>query len=856
MPTTVRKVSPHTTRGLKTTSLRRMLSGLTRADVFRRLRFYGTLCSLMVAALIYCGSTRPVFAAGPERVGLPWDWSHEHLVFSKTNDPAVLAIIQKDPRAFHQWLRRNRNASQGAAEGDPISFDNFLQVDGALFERPSSELGTEPRPASGQVKQIKKKDWGVSLGATNFNQVSATNAAPSYPSKYTFDLNALPSCQNDYVVFPTSALGTSGQASIVAYNNLYSTQVIGTPGGYCESVGPTVYWAYINAACPTMASSDPILSSPVISLDGTKVAWVTTTGKVQILAFGSGAGESVTAPACISSVNGSLPTGGDGASLQTVTLVNAKGNPTVSVSEIYVDYTSDSAYVGDDDGYLHKISPFFGAKSGTLAETIASAWQPSHAYSVNSLILDSNGFIEKCTTAGTSGPGGQPIWSTAWNAATADNTVTWTNIGSGGGWPVYVTGSSTHLDNVALNGPIFDFVSKNVLVGDQNGSLYYVLDPGLSPAVGSCVTGQPFYPCVGTPGTATGIAPAAGAQTDCATASPAPTCLVMSDEQGFTDPLVVDSSDGLVITQFSDADGTNATVEQTNTSLSAFNSTILAGEVKTLAHHTGAFDNNYFNNPTTGFYYVCGPNALVTDLYRVGFTNTGGTIALGSVNGTPLKLTTTGSSGNCSPLAENYNTSTAKDWLFLSLDNHGKTTGCGNGSCVMSLSLQTAIIPGINSSYGPGVAGDIANMNGTGGMVVDNEAPVSNTTASPVISASESGTTATITTSTTLGVVVGQTIKVAGMAKGLTGYNTTPSAAVTCVGALCATGATASSISYTASSGLASCSSAATCAGKANGIGFEDASSFYFMPVANTLTCGDGTAGTGCGVKLTQAGLK
>jgi hypothetical protein len=36
---------------------------------------------------------------------------------------------------------------------------------------------------------------------------------------------------------------------------------------------------------------------------------------------------------------------------------------------------------------------------------------------------------------------------------------------------------------------------------------------------------------------------------------------------------------------------------------------------------------------------------------------------------------------------------------------------------------------------------------------------------------------------------------------------------------------------------------------------YPQASSFYFMPVANTLTCGDGTSDTGCAVKLTQAGL-
>jgi hypothetical protein len=519
----------------------------------------------------------------------------------------------------------------------------------------------------------------------------------------------------------------------------------------------------------------------VISLDGTEVAWVTSTGKVQIVTYGTGAtiaggDESVSNPVCI----GSVLSGGDGASLQSVTLANAVHNPTsVSVSAIFVDYNSDSAYVGDNDGYLHKISPFFTA-TGALQEITTPAWQPSYAYSVGALIVDSNGFIEQCTTAGTSGTS-QPPWGTVWQSTSprdgGANGVTWTNMGSGGGWPVYVTGSSSNIDSVALNGPIFDIVSSNVFVGDRNGSLYYVLDPPSSTVVGSCANGYSLYPCLGSPGTPTPITPAAGVQTDCAdNVNGFNTCLVMSNQQGFIDSVAVDSSDSLVIMQFSNADGHNAAVEQTNTSLGVFNSATLAGQLN-IAYHSGDFDNNYFNNPTTGYYYVCGPDSdgMETDLYRVGFTSAAGAITLGSVNGTPLKLTTSGNSGNCSPLTEIYNTSTAipKDWLFFSLDNNGKfpsaTMGCADGSCVLSFRLEDTtgfmsdqMVTGPHNIYGSGDGG-IAGMNGTGGMIVDNEADV---------------------------------------------------------------------------------------------VTYGQASSIYFMPVANDLTCGDGTSGTGCAVKLTQAGLR
>ena len=546
-----------------------------------------TLVVLVLASAFVRGQGQDAEGLTPDRVGLPWDWSHQHVVFTKTTDPEVLEKIRQDPRAFHQWLRRTRDFSQPAAD-DASPLDIFLQSNDTLFELPAVAADSVRNPdrpprhrrLRREYGRTFKRDWGASLGATKFNGVNAGNATPVYPAKYSMNVNAAPSCTADYVVFPTgnnsntsnNSMNPNGQAAIVGYNQLYSTQP--TAGGYCDKDGPTVAWAYIDAACPATMSNDPVLSSAVLSLDGTKIAWVTAKGDVQILTLTTGtAGGTALAPLCI----GPTMSGGDGSSLQSLQLGDAKQNPTnVTLSQLYVDYHSDSAYVGDDNGFLHKITPFFTA-SGALQEVTTPAWQVSHFYSLGSLVVDKNGFIEECTTAGISGSGaGGPGWTTTWGATTTDNTVIWTNLGSGGGWPVYVTGVSTHTDNSELTAPIFDNVSKNLFIGDQHGSLYYVLDPPTSTAVGSCANGLSLYPCLGLPGVASGIATGGGPQMDCSTASPGPTCMVMSNQQGFTDSVVVDSTNGLVITQFSNADNTNATVEQTNTSLSVFHSATLA----------------------------------------------------------------------------------------------------------------------------------------------------------------------------------------------------------------------------------------------------------------------------------------
>jgi len=806
------------------------------------LSIYGVVSSLALLAL-FCWVVLPfAFASEPQRAGYPWDWSHDHLVFSQTNNPQVLKIIQQDARLGHQRLRRQPKSQQGVtnagglgslaallevlkARGIAASGRNssggspdllralqvvililgiwavivllrprrwrpalltalvsicFLAITscGQLTSGGSAAQnlavqntpGLDPAPApSPQDSPSIPGDWSAALGLTNFAAVNSATSAPIYPAKYSFDPTAAPSCANDFVVFATGAAGTntglSRVPSIAAFNQLYTSQAGGTPAGYCGTNGPSVAWAYLNVTCATStsASTDPIASSPVLSLDGKKVAWVTSTGKVQILTIGTvgSNGSSVTNPVCIQNAPGGVATSPNNAVLNSVTLDNAVHKPTtgVGLSSIFVDYNSDSAYVGDNDGYLHKITPFFTA-GGALQEVTTPSWQTRHAYVVGSIIVDSNGFIEQATAAVFPFLSGatQPVWNQTWGGTTTDDRVTWTNKGSGGGWPVYVTGVSTHLDSAKLSGPVFDFVSKNILVGDQNGSLYYVLDPGASSAVGSCANGAVLHPCVGTSGTTTGTTAAAGSQAHCAAAA---TCLVMSNQQGFVDPVIVDSSDNLVIAQFSNADGTNAKVEQTNASLSVFHSATLAGQA-TRANHTGTFDNTYFNSsPASGFYYVCGPssNGKETHLYRVGFTNIAGTIALGSTNGTPLPLTNINKAANCSPLTEIYNTPTSTDWLFLSVDTNGVTGTCNRGSCIMSFVLGSSMVNAINASY----VSASQDFGGTGGLIVDN-----------VVS--------TVT--------------------------------------------------------------------------FPQASSLYFAPIANNLTCGDGATNSSCGIKLTQSGLQ
>ena len=73
------------------------------------------------------------------------------------------------------------------------------------------------------------------------------------------------------------------------------------------------------------------------------------------------------------------------------------------------------------------------ANSATIAlpsavGTANSSWAASFGYSLGNLIVDSNGNIQRVTTAGTSGTPTHPAWATTIGTTTTDNTVTWTLI--------------------------------------------------------------------------------------------------------------------------------------------------------------------------------------------------------------------------------------------------------------------------------------------------------------------------------------------------------------------------------------------------------------------------------------------
>jgi hypothetical protein len=213
------------------------------------------------------------------------------------------------------------------------------------------------------VRHGSNTDWSEDLGS------GATVGATNYPAKISFrGTNATcagGATQPDFVVYGTGLAGSGTQASIVAFDNLYS-------GCSADGTVPTVYWAYNTGN----TGGGTVNTSPAFSSDGTQVAFVQTDGTgdgVLVLLKWAALSGTLGSPVTVSQVRNSdyYPTCTTPC-MTTIPLKDASGTQHPdSNSSVFYDFSDDAAYVGDDAGWLHKINPVF---NGIPAEVRSSVW--------------------------------------------------------------------------------------------------------------------------------------------------------------------------------------------------------------------------------------------------------------------------------------------------------------------------------------------------------------------------------------------------------------------------------------------------------------------------------------------------
>ena len=370
------------------------------------------------AALVVFAMVRATNAqGGGERISIVSDWSHRHVVFSRPDSLEKAWRLQAEPRYWQQVFRRNARG-HGRVDGESEGERNDLDE----FERGHKES-----------RKAFQKDWGQSLGVNGSTGLPLAGVVwyPVFPAKYSFDINANPDCNNDYVIFPTNLAGvTAGQASVIAYRNLYAGA--GTP--FCGVADPTIYWSYnTNFDNAGAATNGTIQTSPVLSGDGSKVAFVETRtaangGAILHLlkwhALDGGAISTAAAPTTATvwtadGLAGHCPvTGG------CMVSIVLNGPQADTASSPFYDYSRDAIYVGDDNGVLHKIINAFGVAGTTPSEVTTGNWpitvntgriltSPTVEFiSGNIFMADSSGRLtyvrETFSTAGTCAAGSTP----------------------------------------------------------------------------------------------------------------------------------------------------------------------------------------------------------------------------------------------------------------------------------------------------------------------------------------------------------------------------------------------------------------------------------------------------------------
>jgi len=500
------------------------------------------------------------------------DWSSSHIIFTGLTPETVGEAVYRDPRAWHSWLEHARYR----------------------FVPPPNEVHNKARFTERRRRAFKKAkiDWNMGL----FTGASAVAS----PAKFSFDVNATPDCTNDYVVFPTGNVtfpGSSAFATLLAFNNLY---VGPGPSGICPTItspatDPVVLFAY-NTATVQSGKAD---LSPVLSLDGKKIAFMESNdgfaenyAAFHVLTWKAGEGTSWNSAA----TPGDCSPGNS--CMTTLVLNNAHSD---SLSNPFVDYAHDTAYVGDDGGLLHKITPVF---NGTPQEVI------------------------------------------------------------GNGWPVQL-----HAAFDLVESPVYDSVSGRIFVSDWHGHTFYVVDA----ASGGIVNSVPFF---------------LSSLTDPIVDSTNQTVFVMAVLYPVVYPTYY-----VALLQFD----TSGTVLRE----------IDVGPVGSGGGYTGAFDQRYFANPSSGAFYFASTVNYVASLYSVGFT---GTTMNSSYQG-PLILGNGSSTSVPTGLTEMFNPSfsNAPDRLFL-----GVQQSCvGANACIESFDITNGFPSGIlelTQLGGPGV----------GGIIVDN----------------------------------------------------------------------------------------------------------------------------------------
>jgi len=249
----------------------------------------------------------------------------------------------------------------GTFAGNPVATET-VTIAGTLILTASATdntglnfitTGNKAAHALNLAAAIARNGAGVGVTATNSgNDVIVTALTPGTAGNGITLVEGLTGFAWD----AGTLAGGTDQANIIAYDNLYS--------GCSGANKPLVYWQY-------GTDGGTIVTSPVLSADGSQVAFAQSVGGVARLVLLKWSKDSN-----LVNLTNTAAASYRACTAPCMTSLTFNGSPDDTNSSPFYDYTNDVLYVGDDSGVLHKFTNIFN--SGTPAEITgggaASGW--------------------------------------------------------------------------------------------------------------------------------------------------------------------------------------------------------------------------------------------------------------------------------------------------------------------------------------------------------------------------------------------------------------------------------------------------------------------------------------------------
>jgi hypothetical protein len=664
------------------------------------------LVALGAFAITTDGQYAPsVFVGGVQINGVPDDWTHHHMIFNPGTEQEAIQSghyeqwqkIVNEPRYVIQQLKKNLPV-QGPAAADAAYREQWISEDAGVPAPQNLEprfgfvprYGRPTRPIAKPVSNIQK-DWSMTSGGTG------GLAAGHYPAKYQFGATSAESCA-DYVVFPTGITGSATQATLIAYNNIYKSPT-------CTGTVPSILLS-IN-------TGGVAKTSPVLSLDGTQVAFIQTTPTPAAVTGSVTRGSTtftVTAATLTCSEVGAGISGTDIPAGDTIAAItNCPGTPgasgTLTTAATGTNRNPETLTIA---GSTQLVLLRIGAGGGTA---VGSPLSPAAVTNANYRACTGPCYTTLTLDNDPTDTNSAPFYVYSSSSGSPDilyvgddtgNVHKFTNVFLTGtpaevttNWPVTASTEATP----GLDSPIYDSVSGDIFVGDASGYLHQFAPPSTTAAT-VYTSGHLAY-----------------------------------NTGGLVDPPVVDDTSGtdLVYQFVGYSDYTDKpsyiNVFETTGTLSIVGGTSFGTGVyfpngteytrpasANTAMHAGTFDNVYFSGTgETGNIYACSDGILYqVPVAPIVAAITAKAAEEGTVN---IYNIPTSAADLCSPVTEFYNTSSSTDYLFMSVSADGIASG--GSTCTVACVLNYIAPTSPTAISGTPTAG-LAATGGTSGIIIDN----------------------------------------------------------------------------------------------------------------------------------------